>query len=565
MPRRFFKAPGNPRAPSAKGRGGEEKQAPASVPGRERRSSSRERGARDFLPAPLGQVLARIRAEFGESRSLITRTFAAGPEDRWRAAVAYIDGLVNREEVHHHILKALMFDAELEVPRPGGLPSIEEIAARLVSASEIQIQYEWEPVLMGIAAGSTALFVDGVRGAVVVSTPGWERRGVDEPVTESVVRGPREGFTETLRTNETLLRRRIKSPRLRFRELVLGRLSRTNASVVYIEGLAEPSMVEEVFQRLSRVDIDAVLESGSLEEYIQDSPFALFPQTLRTERPDVVAANLLEGRVAVLTDNTPFALVVPVVFAQFLASPEDYYERYLPGSLIRMLRYVAFTVSLTLPAFYVAITTFHQELLPTALILALAAARQGVPFPAVVEALLMEVLFEILREAGIRLPRVVGQAVSIVGALVVGEAAVSASLVSPAMVIVVAMTAIASFATPVFSFALTVRILRFAFVVSAATIGLFGIQLMGLLLLIRLVGLRSFGVPYLAPFAPLRIRDLKDSIVRVPLWAMRTRPSFIPNQDRVRQEGDLQPRPPRENEERDGWKSRDRRRGARRP
>jgi len=486
------------------------------------------------LPAALDQVLARVREEFGESAGLITRSFTAGKDDRFQAALVYIDGLADRETINEHILKATMFEAELAANPPASAPLLDGIARRLVTASETQILYEWEALLEEVAAGNTALFIDGVPGALIVATPGWERRGVDEPVTEAVVRGPREGFTETLRTNETLLRRRIRSPRLRFRPIKAGTLTRTPISVAYIQGIADPKLVEEVCQRLERIEIDAVLESGFLEEFIQDKPWSIFPQTLRTERPDVVAANLLEGRVAVLTDNTPFALIVPVVFSQFLSSPEDYYERFPAGALIRMLRVFAFVLSLTLPAFYVAITTYHQELLPTDLILALAASRQGVPFPAVIEALLMEVLFEILREAGIRLPRVVGQAVSIVGALVVGEAAVSAGLVSPAMVIVVAMTAIASFATPVFSFAIAIRMLRFVFMLSAAAIGLFGIQLVGLLVLLRAITLESFGVPYLAPLAPLSTADLKDSVVRAPVWAMRRRPTFLNPQDTER-------------------------------
>ena len=299
-------------------------------------------------------------------------------------------------------------------------------------------------------------------GGLVVATPGWDRRSVEEPLGESVVRGPRDGFTETLLTNETLVRRRIRNPRLWFERMVLGEVTQTTVSIGYIKGIADEAMVEEVRQRLKRIKVDSILESGYLEEYIQDSPWAIFPQIIRTERPDIVAGNLLEGRIAVFTDNTPFVLVLPITLNQLLSSPEDYYERFPTGTLIRLLRFVSFLISLTLPAIYIAITTYHQELLPTDLILAIASARQGVPFPALVEALIMETVFEILREAGIRLPRVIGQAVSIVGALVIGDAAVSAGLVSPAMVIVVATTAIASFATPHFGVAISARVLGLA-------------------------------------------------------------------------------------------------------
>lgn len=498
-----------------------------------------------LLPPYLVQILARLREEFGESSSLVIRTFDAGSKDQYRAAIAYIDGLADRSTINAHVLRATMVEAEMEREQDERAePLVESINHRLITASQSTVVGEWKQVIEGIAGGDTAVFIDGSKCGIVVSTPGWERRGVDEPVSESVVRGPRDGFTETLRTNETLIRRRIRSPRLRFDPMTIGEMTQTSVSIAYVKGIAAESMVEEVRGRLDSIKVDSVLESGYLEEYIQDSPWSVFPQLLRTERPDIVAANLLEGRVAIFTDNTPFVLVLPVTFTQLLSSPEDYYERFPTGTLIRILRYASFIMSIILPAVYIAITTYHQELLPTDLILAIAVSREGVPFPALVEALLLEVVFEVLREAGIRLPRVIGQAVSIVGALVVGDAAVSAGLVSPAMVIVVATTAISSFATPTFSFALSGRILRFGFMFSAATLGLFGIQLAGLLLLLHLASLRSYGVPYLTPFAPLRTSDLKDTVLRVPMWTMISRPSSIPNENHRRQKTQMRWRPP---------------------
>ncbi len=502
-----------------------------------------------FVPVSLGQSLSKLRLDFGETTSLVTRRFLAGPSGEVEAAIAYMDGLADKNVINDHILKSTMVEAgqtrASNAParlRPGDV--VEGVLERLLSASEAEVTREWEKVLSAISTGDTVILFNGSPRAIVVATPGWPQRPVIEPPSETVVRGPRDGFTETIRVSETLIRRRIKDSRLRFDQLEIGRLSKTKVSIGYIEGIVDQGIVDEVHERLCRIDVDAVLESGYLEEYIQDSPWSLFPQMLRTERPDTVAANLLEGRVVIFTDNTPFALIVPATFSMFLSSPEDYYERFPIGSLIRILRYIAFVIALVLPALYIAITTFHQELLPTDLILAIASARQGVPFPALVEALLLETLFEVLREAGIRLPRVIGQAVSIVGALVVGEAAVSAGLVSPAMVIVVAMTAIASFATPVFSVAISARILRFVFMIAASMVGLFGIQIVALLLLLHLVSLRSFGVPYLSPIAPYQRSDLKDVVMRAPLWLMWTRPEAINVQDRVREEPNLRMRPP---------------------
>ena len=534
------------------------------------RGGERTRSPKTAVPDDLEQAVAQLRAAFGDSPSLITRRFLAGPRGEIEAAVAYMDGLADKDVINGHILRSIMLegsDGRTEAPpaRPGTRDLVRSVLERLLSASDAKIEANWTALLDAVAAGNTALLFDGSARAIVVSTPGWPQRTVVEPPSETVVRGPRDGFTETLRVNESLVRRRIKDRRLRFEQLDIGRYSKTKVSVGYIEGIASEPIVNEVLARLGRINVDAVLESGYLEEYIQDDPWSFFPQVVRTERPDTVAAALLEGRVAIMTDNTPFVLIAPATFSMFLSSPEDYYERFPIGSLIRVLRYIAFVSALILPALYIAITTYHQEILPTDLILAIAAARQGVPFPALVEALLLETLFEVLREAGVRLPRVIGQAVSIVGALVVGEAAVSAGLVSPAMVIVVAMTAIASFATPVFSFAISARILRFVFMLAAATVGLFGIQIIALLLLLHLVSLRSFGVPYLSPVTPLHVDDLDDVVTRVPIWSNIARPESIGVENAVRQERGQRPRPPETfsgRRENSGEKRRDRRGGS---
>ncbi|MEW6230306.1 MAG: spore germination protein, partial [Bacillota bacterium] len=288
--------------------------------------------------------------------------------------------------------------------------------------------------------------------------------------------------------------------------------------------------------------IDGVLESGYLEEYIEDTSFTLFPLMERTERPDRVAASLLEGRLAVFTEGTPFVLILPTQLSTLLQAPDDYYERLPIGSFIRVVRFIAFTMSVILPGFYVAVVSFHQELLPTVLLMRVTAFREGVPFPVVVEVLMMEFLFEVLREAGVRLPRAIGPAVSIVGALILGDAAIRAGLVSPAVVITVALTAIASFSAPVFSLAIAARLLRFIFIVLGGAFGLFGIQFGLLIMLTHLSALRSFGRPYLAPFAPLIARDLKDTLARVWWWRMTTRPKLDAFREPERQDEGHEPR-----------------------
>jgi spore germination protein KA len=301
---------------------------------------------------------------------------------------------------------------------------------------------------------------------------------------------------------------------------------------MYINGLVKDDVLKKLNERLGNISIDGILESSYIEEFIQDETYTVFPTVNNTERPDVVAAALLEGRVAIFVDGTPFVLLVPGLFTQFLQSPEDYYHRSDFG-LLRLLRYLAFIISLLAPALYIGITTFHQEMIPTSLLISLAGQREGIPFPAFIEALLMEVTFELLREAGIRMPRAVGTSISIVGALVLGQASVEAGLVSPAMVIIVSITAITGFIFPSFEIGISIRILRFAFMGLAASFGFFGIIIGLIALVLHLCHLQSFGVPYMTPFAPFQAKEQRDNIVRVPWWQMYSHLASRQSEDRA--------------------------------
>ncbi|MNI48217.1 Spore germination protein A1 [compost metagenome] len=313
--------------------------------------------------------------------------------------------------------------------------------------------------------------------------------------------------------------------------LTLGQVSQTNIVIAYLEGTAKESIVNEVRERISRIKLDAVLESGFIEEFIEDAPLSPFPTVQNTERPDIVAANLLEGRVAIFTDGTPFVLIVPFTFWQGLQSAEDYYNRSLYSSAVRIIRSVLLTTSLFLPSLYVAIINFHSLMLPTSLVLNFSAAQENTPFPTVVEAFMMEMIFEGLREAGIRLPKQIGSAVSIVGALVIGQAAVQAGIVSAPVVIIVAGTGIASFTIPRYNLGYALRLLRFTMLILAGTLGLYGIALGTLALLLHLVSLRSFGVPYFTPVAPMITRSLNDVLWRSPRWKMNMLPKLTTDLD----------------------------------
>ncbi|HEX2952583.1 MAG TPA: spore germination protein [Bacillota bacterium] len=397
-------------------------------------------------------------------------------------------------------------------------------------------------VIEAIMAGDTALIFNKEKTAVIISTKGWEKRSVSEPTTEMVVKGPHDGFVESIRTNTALLRRRIGHPSLTFESFIIGRKSKTDINIGYIKGIANEKIVAEVKRRIKRINIDGILSAGFVEQLIEDAPLSPFLTVGYTERPDVCAARLLEGRIAIFVDGTPVVNTVPNLFIESFQSPDDYNFRPFYSTFVRWGRYLAFLLSILSPAIYVALSTFHHELIPTPLLITMAASTEGTPFPALIEAIGMGIIFEILREAGIRQPRPIGQAVSIVGALVIGQATVSAGLVGAPIVITVALTAIASFVTP--KQAEVTAFLRLTLTVLAGFLGAYGIIAGLIIILIHMASLRSFGVPYLSPIMPLTPGDLKDVAVRVPIWAMFKRPRLIGWHDPVRQEFRLMPHPP---------------------
>jgi spore germination protein KA len=499
------------------------------------------------ISSNLKQNLNMLQNILGTSDDLITREFSFGEKPKVKASLIFLDGMAKRSTINESIIKPLMYDSCLvNLEKKLTIDSIEMVRNTMLSVGEVEQVSSVSELVDSCLSGDTILLVDGFKEALIVCTKGWESRSVQEPKTEVVVRGPREGFTETLRTNTTLLRRKICDPNLIFETVQIGERTKTNVSVAYLKGIVNPRLLEEIRRRLKRIKIDAVLESGYIEQFIEDEPFSLFSTIANSEKPDVVAAKILEGRVAIFVDGTPMVLTVPMLFVESFQSAEDYYSRPYFSSLIRILRYTAFMVSVLAPSIYVALTTFHQEIIPTSLLITMAASREGIPFPAVLEAFIMIITFEILREAGVRLPRPVGQAVSIVGALVIGEAAVSAGLISAPMVIVVAITAISSFVVTPQNGA--IGVLRLIFIILSGCMGLYGIVIGLLELLIHLSSLRSFGTPYLSPISPLSFRDMKDTFIRAPLWAMFTRPRAIGWRDPQREEFRLTPDSPSEEE-----------------
>ncbi|MDT9725832.1 spore germination protein [Xylanibacillus composti] len=477
----------------------------------------------------LAEIKDHLQELFSECSDIVIRPFRL--TDETEAIMLFVDGLVHTETVND----TMRFIMNSDLARVEN----DMLAQADIPVSQIQSVDTYKDALLSVLSGDTALFFDGEERAILLGIRGPDTRSISEPETEAAIRGPREGFIENMRTNTSMLRRKLRTPDLKIKSMTIGKRSNTNIGIAYLKSIADPDMVKEVTGRLEKIDVDGIFETGYIEEWIQDHSYSPFPQVQYTERPDTVAANLLEGRVAIIVDGTPFVLLVPVTFWMMVQASEDYYERVPVGYFIRWLRYIFLFIALLTPAFYVAVTTFHQAMIPTTLLLSIAAARESIPFPAVVEALIMEVTFEALREAGIRLPKTVGQAVSILGALVIGQAAVQAGIVSAPMVIVVSITGIASFTLPKFNLAITIRMLRFPFIFAASLFGVFGMILCGMLLLGHMVSLRSFGVPFMAPVAPLIPGDLRDVLLRKPLWLIRRRPLMLPVQNRLRQGPEL--------------------------
>lgn len=483
-----------------------------------------------------------IQKEIGHNSDVKFREFQLGETDI-HVAIFFIDGLCDIDLIQTHIMGGLM----LGLTSLATKQQLEEdlnikqdtlrnyIKNQTVTVCTLQEVSSFQELKSGVLFGSIALLVDGLSECFLLGEASTKSRAIEEPDSEALVRGPRVGFIENLCDNTAILRRSGRNMNLSIEGFEVGEMSKKELVIAYMQDIAEPQLIDEVKKRIKRIKIDAVPDSGYIEQLIEDNYLSPFPQVQSTERPDRVISALMEGRVALILDGSPFALIVPVTFQMLLQSPEDYYERWVAATLIRILRYVASFISLFAPSLYIAFISFHQGLIPTKLVFHIAATRGGVPFPPLIEALIMEVSIEVLREAGLRLPKPIGQSLGIVGGLIIGEAAVEAGIVSSIMVIVVAVTAISSFTLPQYNVGIALRMLRFISMLFASVFGLYGVILFSLLLFSHLVKLKSFGIPYINPAAPFRISEWKDFIIRVPLFLMKRRPKTLQSKNTIRQ------------------------------
>ncbi len=442
----------------------------------------------------------------------------------------FIDDMIDKTMVNEFVIKPSMDIVFIE-PKEG-LNLADVIYTQVLPICDVKKTNMIDPLITRLTSGDTILLIGDADEALYFNTRGYETRAISEALSEKTVRGPKQGFVENLGTNLTLVRRKIKSSALKFMFLELGTQSKTSVCVFYMENIVSEEILDEVLNRLDKIKIDGVLDSGYLQELIKDAPYSPYETVGHTERPDIVTSKVLEGRVGILCDGSPFALYAPFIFQEYFQDPEDYYNNYLFASFNRLIRWLGFLLSTSVPAIYVALVTFHQELLPTPLLLSISASRQGTPFPTMLEAILMLLTFEILREAGLRIPTNIGPTVSLVGALVLGQAAVDARLISAPMVIVAAVTGITSFLIPKMQAGLIVP--RIVFLLMAGFLGMYGYLIGAMGVALHLMSIRSFSIPYMLSQGALNAEQQKDLLIRAPLRKMDRRPKLIVQKNEVK-------------------------------
>ncbi|MFC5452683.1 spore germination protein [Paenibacillus aestuarii] len=443
------------------------------------------------------------------------------PTLRMGAVILFIEGTADTTTIEKHIIEPLLDPALMQTGEED--LALGLLKSSLTTSNGHQLQGVRD-CLNTLFSGGTLILFEGMPEALSIDTPGFEKRAISTPKSENVIIGPKESFVESAYANRSLIRKHIKDEKLMFETMVIDKRAQSMISIIYLKDVANPELVAKVKHRIAEVGDTSVQTLSILAQHIEERPYSLVPSTLITERPDRACSFILEGHIAILMENAPYAMVVPVTFWALFQTAEDMYTRWAYGNFIRFVRLFAMVVALLLPSIYVAVSTFHEEMIQTDLLLAIAATRERVPFPALIEVLIMEVAFELVREAGIRIPTVMGPTIGIVGALILGQAAVDANIISPILVIVVALTGLSSFALPELNFNFGVRSLRFVVLFISSFLGFFGIALFLSGLLAYLVSLKSFGVPFLSPLAPYT-RSSKDLITRPPVWKMWLRPS----------------------------------------
>lgn len=484
------------------------------------------------VSSDLNRNLSQLKKVFNlpENQDVVIRELSIAR--KFDAFIVFVDGMVDKNTINHFILPQLM-DTKKFDSFDGNCP-LDFIIKSVISINQVTKMKDYDKIQKQVLYGLTALFIDGCNESLVMETRGFEKRNVDNPKTEAVVKGSQEAFTENLRTNITLVRRIIKSEKLITEFLPVGKTNNSNCAVMFIEGIANPKVVKEVRKRIQSIDSDFVQGSGMLEQFIEDSPWMLLPQILSTERPDRTASFLVSGQVVIIVDGTPFALAAPVTFWGMFHTSEDSNLRWQYGTFLRIVRFVGLLLAASLPGLYLALELYHPEMLPTTLLAMIEKTRENVPFPAIIEIIMMEFSFELIREGGLRVPGLIGQTLGIIGALILGQAAVAAGLVSPMLIIIVSITGLGSFTIPSYELGVAIRILRFVYILAGSIAGFFGISVAFTVTAGFACAMKSFGVPFFSPVTP-RTRVNPDIIIQQPIFKQKMRPDYLNTPDKKRQ------------------------------
>jgi spore germination protein KA len=483
------------------------------------------------LTRSLESNISLFESTFAGDEMLIVRRFQNKYLAAAKCCILYFDGMVTSEILNENIIQPVLSTNLTDEISSDNL--LEELQYKVIVSNNVKSTDDMNSIISSVVYGDTIFLLEGYDKALIISTKGWKTRAVSEPESTKVVRGPREGFTESIELNLSLLRRRIRSSDLKFKFMEIGERTHTKTCICYIKGLALEDIVSELERRLDEIKIDGIIDSGYIQELIRDAPFSPFETVGASERPDVIAAKLLEGRIALFVDGSPFVLTAPFVIAESTQANEDYYNNYILGSINRLLRTAAAIFAVSLPAIFLSLVTYHQEMLPTPLLLSISAAREGVPFPTSLSLYAMFTVFDILREAGTRMPAPIGQAVNIVGTLVLGQAAVEARLVSAPVVIITAASGIATLMN--INLLGATILIRFFFLLCASVLGIYGYFFGLIILLIHLLNIRSFGVPYLLGLSAVKNHKGQDMWIRAPWWTMTARPRILAAKNLIRQ------------------------------
>lgn len=483
------------------------------------------------LTKSLEENIKILKNKFNNDGTVIFRRFQSPYLSNVKCCIVFIEGMIDFKHINMQIIEPMLNQDFQHLLSPVNL--IEEIKNKVLPVNNVEQSDDLEKIVQSVCYGNTIFLLDGFDSVLIVESKGWETRSITEPESGKVVRGPREGFTEHIVTNISLIRRRIKNPNLKFLFMELGKQTHTSICITYIEGIALESVLVELKQRLNRIEIDGILDSGYIQELIRDEPLSPFPTVGYSERPDVVVAKMLEGRIAIIVDGSPFVLTVPHIIVENVQVNEDYYNHFLFGSFNRFLRATGSLTTISIPAVFLAIVTYHHEMMPTQLLISISASLEGVPLPTSLSLIMMLIIFDVLREAGTRMPTAVGQAVNIVGTLVLGQAAVEAHLVSAPVVIVTAISGVTTLILP--TMLESTVLLRFFLIICASFLGLFGYLIGMILILLHVMSIRSFGVPYMLTITRMKNHDGQDSWVRAPWWSMTLRPKIISVRNKIRQ------------------------------